>query len=131
MGILLSTLSLIFIGRGILAAPPSRYSGDSVLLNRRLYYFGGRPDNSGAKPETLQDLIFLDISKSFSVSTAQSNWQGVQVRGALTAEPNYGYAMGVIPEEESIIIYGGHEKEPRARVEVMITKLMFLVGSGL
>ncbi|KAI7853786.1 hypothetical protein BDC45DRAFT_510093 [Circinella umbellata] len=113
MRILLSTLSLIFIGREVFAAAPSRYSGDSVLLNRRLYYFGGRIHNSDTNKETLQDLIFLDISKSFSISTGQSNWQGVQVTGTLTAEPNYGYAMGVIPEEESIMLYGGRGRNIR------------------
>ena len=80
---------------------------DSVLLNKRLYYFGGRPSNRNAEPSTLQDLIYLDITNSFSVGKVQAEWQGVQVNDSLTAERNYVYAMGVIPEENSIMIYGG------------------------
>ncbi|KAG2213550.1 hypothetical protein INT45_013561 [Circinella minor] len=106
MRIILCTLAATFIVPQVFAAPEQRYTGDSVLLNKRLYYFGGRPDNKG-NSATIQDLIFLDISKSFNVNTAQSNWQGVQVTGTLTAEPNYAYGMGVIPEENSIMIYGG------------------------
>ncbi|KAG2222785.1 hypothetical protein INT45_013149 [Circinella minor] len=108
MRLLLSILSVAFIGLKVFAiTPQTRYGGDSVLLNRRLYYFGGRPDNRANNPSTIQDLIYLDITKSFDVSVAQSEWQGVQVSDSLTAERNYVYAMGVIPEEESIMIYGG------------------------
>ncbi|KAI7853785.1 hypothetical protein BDC45DRAFT_606267 [Circinella umbellata] len=106
MRIILCTLAAFFIVPQVFAAPQQRYSGDSVLLNKRLYYFGGRPDNK-KDSATIQDLIYLDISESFNVSAAQSAWQGVQVTGSLRAEPNYGYGMGVIPEEHSIMIYGG------------------------
>ena len=78
-----------------------------MLLKKRLYYFGGRPDNNGDSPGTIQDFIFLNISESFNVNDAQSTWESVEVTGTLTAERNYGYAMGVIPEEDSIMIYGG------------------------
>ncbi|KAG2220492.1 hypothetical protein INT45_011496 [Circinella minor] len=172
MRIILCILAATFIAPHVFAAPQQRYSGDSVLLNKRLYYFGGRPDNKG-NSATIQDLIYLDISESFNVSAAQSAWQGVQVTGSLTAEPNYGYGMGVIPEEHSIMIYGGSgantagklldntvmlynassnrwetlpepqtslvqvgynefytDTQPHARVEVMITKRMFLADAG-
>ena len=78
-----------------------------MLLNRRLYYFGGRPSNKKESRETIQDFIYLDISESFNVNEAQSKWQGVPVTGSLTAEQNYEYGMGVFPEENSIMIYGG------------------------
>ncbi|KAI7853793.1 hypothetical protein BDC45DRAFT_606274 [Circinella umbellata] len=105
----LCILLTIFIGlEEVLASiPVARYEGDSVLLNRRLYYFGGRPSNKKESRETIQDFIYLDISESFNVNEAQSKWQGVPVTGSLTAEQNYEYGMGVFPEENSIMIYGG------------------------
>ena len=61
----------------------------------------------GGEDSTLGDLIYLDISKSFIVDDTQSEWQNVQLKGGFQAENNYGYGMGVIPEENSIMVYGG------------------------
>ena len=44
---------------------------DGVLLNKRIYYFGGRPSNVNGEDLTIGDLIYLDLSNSFSVSTFQ------------------------------------------------------------
>ncbi|KAG2220491.1 hypothetical protein INT45_011495 [Circinella minor] len=109
MKIHLCILLAAFIGleKVFASIPVARYSGDSVLLNKRLYYFGGRPSNNGRSLETIQDFIHLDISESFNINEAQSKWQGVPVTGSLTAEKNYEYAMGAFPEDNSIIIYGG------------------------
>ncbi|KAI9259406.1 hypothetical protein BDA99DRAFT_560844 [Phascolomyces articulosus] len=102
---LLSAAALV--GLEVMAMTPEpRYGGDSILLNRRLYYYGGR-GSTGTNTTTLQDLIYLDITNSAQVSSAQSNWQQAQVTGGLTAEPNYLYAMAVIPDLNSIMIYGG------------------------
>ncbi|KAI9495516.1 hypothetical protein BDB00DRAFT_813642 [Zychaea mexicana] len=90
----------------IAITPQGRYGGDSILLNKKLYYFGGGT-TAGNDTSTLQDLIYLDITESFDVNTALSSWKQEPVTGDLRAEPNYLYAMGVIPQENSIMIYGG------------------------
>ena len=61
----------------------------------------------GGEDSTLGDLIYLNISTSFNVADAQSKWQTVPPGNGLTPEVNYAYGMGVIPEENSIMIYGG------------------------
>ncbi|KAI9259407.1 hypothetical protein BDA99DRAFT_92024 [Phascolomyces articulosus] len=106
---LFSCLLLTLISIEISAITPQpRFGGDSTLLKRRLYYYGGGIDEIGnMNTSTSQELIYLDIEKSFEIKSGLSAWQKVNVTGDLQPEANYLYAMAVLPRSNSIAIYGG------------------------
>src|ERR1043166_2067910 len=60
-------LIIISIGISESLIPVDRYAHSSVLVDKRIYFFGGDSFHSPKFSTTLDQILYLDVSKSFSI----------------------------------------------------------------
>ncbi|PKY48714.1 hypothetical protein RhiirA4_544791 [Rhizophagus irregularis] len=64
MKILLLIILLIEIGQSLV--PVERFAHSSVLVDKKLFFFGGETDHSPKPSTTLDQILYLDVSKPFN-----------------------------------------------------------------
>ncbi|KAI9491416.1 hypothetical protein BDB00DRAFT_832893 [Zychaea mexicana] len=91
-------------------SPPARWGTGCAYALQRIYCFGGSTWSFQAGVDasrTMNDLFFLDVAESFTISSSGSAWIGANNTGSLEAEHNFMFAITSIPENNTLYINGG------------------------
>ncbi|KAI9320137.1 hypothetical protein BX666DRAFT_1919599, partial [Dichotomocladium elegans] len=104
---LLLLLSYLFVG-SVLAVPHAAISGGGcVLLDTKIYCYGGTLEGGKTNGLGSSAIMSLDIASNFSVSTARSNWTEVEPVGGLSSDTNAHFSMVAVPYRDSFVVSGG------------------------
>ncbi|PKY17369.1 hypothetical protein RhiirB3_521943 [Rhizophagus irregularis] len=102
--ILLLIILLIEIGQSL--APVERSAHSSVLVDKKLFFFGGHSDHSLKKSVILDQIIYLDVSKPFN--TANPPFE--EISKTIPFGSSFATAF-LSPQKNIIYLFGGIVKD--------------------
>ncbi|CAB4426717.1 unnamed protein product [Rhizophagus irregularis] len=102
--ILLLIILLIEIGQSLV--PVERYAHSSVLVDKKLFFFGGYSGHSLKTSKNLDQIIYLDISKPFN--TANPPFE--EISKTIPFGSSYATAF-LSPQKNIIYLFGGIVKD--------------------
>ncbi|EXX57143.1 uncharacterized protein OCT59_023196 [Rhizophagus irregularis] len=113
--ILLLIILLIEIGQSL--APVERSAHSSVLVDKKLFFFGGHSDHSLKKSVILDQIIYLDVSKPFN--TANPPFE--EISKTIPFGSSFATAF-LSPQKNIIYLFGGIVKDEKRNNGVINNK---------
>ncbi|UZO29737.1 uncharacterized protein OCT59_023197 [Rhizophagus irregularis] len=111
MKILLLITLLIEIGQSLV--PVERYAHSSVLVDKKLFFFGGYSGHSLKTSENLDQIIYLDISKPFNMANPPFE----EISKTIPFGSSYATAF-LSPQKNIIYLFGGIVKDVNTDLDI-------------